>query len=391
MTYFLDLRWLVFGLLVGLCVAATAGYWLGWRTGRGAVTQTLVPRRGETNSSLEHAPFGLLIVEGSGICRYANFRARELLGLSSPICVLPDSPWVHSLKEDCAMARGDAPSAGRYRNISLFPELSDTPAQRERSGMFVRWWVTSFGHGHLVLLLDFTEQHQLEESTHQLINDLSHELRTPLATILTHLEVLGVSSISDEIAQQSVRLLKDEAHRMARLVHRMLELGRLETGPEIETRPVDLLYVVEGVMAQMAPTAEEHHIILSLEADSPLPPALGDEDRLRQLFLDLLDNAVKYCRPGDQVTISVSGEDRGIRCAVRDSGPGIPAEHLSHVVRRFYREGPSETEGNGLGLALAQEILRRHGSSLEIESRNEGERTGTAVQFSLPTSQLQRS
>jgi len=216
------------------------------------------------------------------------------------------------------------------------------------------------------------------------VANVSHELRTPLATILTHLEVLLLPDISKEIGRQSLRLLKAEAQRMARLVNDMLELGRLETTVELERRPVDLLTVVEEAMAQIAPQAEEREIAISLEADAPLPLILGNADRLKQVFLNLLDNAVRYSRPGDRVVVSLRRVREGIACTVSDTGPGIPAEHLPYVTRRFYRAVPEGEGGSGLGLALVKEILRLHQSKLSIESQTEGEETGTCVRFVLP-------
>ena len=171
---------------------------------------------------------------------------------------------------------------------------------------------------------------------------------------------------------------------MARLVNLMLELGRLETSAEIGRRPVDLLALVEQAIAYTIPQAEEREIALSLQADTPLPPVVGDADRLMQVFLNLLDNVVKHCRPGDRAVVSLERVEEGIACAVRDTGPGIPTEHLSYIPRRFYRAAPQAVEGSGLGLALVEEILRRHGSRLEIESRTEGEETGTCARFVLP-------
>ncbi len=121
-----------------------------------------------------------------------------------------------------------------------------------------------------------------------------------------------------------------------------------------------------------------------MQAQTPLPLVVGQEDRLLQVFLNLLDNAVKYSRPGDRAVVSLAQTEGGVECVVRDTGPGIPAEHVPHVTRRFYRAAPQKIEGSGLGLALVEEILRRHQSHLEIESHTEGEETGTRVRFVLP-------
>lgn len=220
-----------------------------------------------------------------------------------------------------------------------------------------------------------------------LISDLSHELRTPLATLLTHLEVLRLPQIPEETRRQSIHLMQVEARRMARLVHDLLELGRLETSAAIERRPVDLLATVEEAIAQVAPQARARQIALSLQADTPLPLVVGDADRLKQVFLNLLDNAVKYSRPGDRVVVSLQQDPArdGIACAVCDNGPGIPAEHLPYITHRFYRVASQDVEGSGLGLAVVEEILRRHQSRLEIESRSEGAETGTCARFILPS------
>jgi len=374
-----DLQWLLFGFLLLLVAAVAVAVWLDRRRRRKGAWDAL-PGVKEMHPMLECAPLGVLVLEGHHTCRYATPYACRLLGLASPPCRLPEEPWVQALNEDRA-ARLEAGIEGRYRSSVSLP-----------SDQVVRWWVAPWGDpsissGHrldVVFLLDITSQQRVERAARFLLSDLSHELRTPLATILTHLEVLLLPDISTEIGQQSLRLLKAEARRMVRLVNDMLELGHLETSAEIERRPVDLLTVVEQAIAQIAPQAEERETVISLEADAPLPLVVGNADRLKQVFLNLLDNAVTYSRPGDRVVVSLQREREGIACAVSDTGPGIPAEHLPHVTRRFYRAVPQGEGGSGLGLALVKEILRRHQSRLEIESQTEGEETGTCVRFVLP-------
>ncbi len=370
--FLFDLQWLLFGFLLLLVAAVAVAVWLARRQRRKGDWEAL-PGVEEVRPVLERAPFGVLVLEGRRTCRYANPYACRLLGLASPPCQLPETAWVHLLNEDRVAARLEAGIEGRYRSsVSL------------SSDQVVRWWVTPWGGLDLVFLLDVTAQQRAEQAARFLLSDLSHELRTPLATILTHLQVLLLPDISEDIGRQSLRLLKEEAQRMARLVNDMLELGRLETSAEIERRPVSLLAVVEQAIAQIAPQAEEREIAVSLEADTPLPLIVGNADRLKQVFLNLLNNAVTYSRPGDRVMVSLQREREGIACAVSDTGPGIPAEHLPHVTRRFYRAVPQGEGGSGLGLALVKEILRRHQSHLEIESQTEGEETGTCVRFALP-------
>jgi signal transduction histidine kinase len=220
------------------------------------------------------------------------------------------------------------------------------------------------------------------EST-QFLSDLAHELRTPLATLLTHLEVLRSPRISEETRQQSIFLMQQEGKRMARLVHDLLELGYLETAPAIEQRPVNLCEVIHQTIGQIAPLAEERQMTISVHAEDDLV-TLGDADRLRQVFLCLLDNAVKYSRVGDAISVTLHRQtEHTILCEVCDTGPGIPAEHLPHVTKRFYRGVSEEIGGSGLGLAVVKEILLRHHSTLEITSQTEGTETGTTVRFVL--------
>jgi signal transduction histidine kinase len=372
----LDLQWSLFALLL-LAVAALAGF---ARVGAWS-RPPQVPL-----ATLEHAPVGPLVLAGPRTWRYANVAARRLLGLTADGRLAAAGPWLGLLDADRAAARHPG-AIGRYRTVALAPESAGSPALLGRA---VRWWVTPSPDGDLVLLLDATEQRRAEEAMRSLAGDLAHELRTPLATALTHLEVASLALITDEVRGHSLALIKGELERMIRLVHQMLELGRLETAVDLDRRPLDLLALVEETIAQLRPRAVERGIAVTLEATTPLALVDGDEDRVRQVFLNLLDNATKYCRPGDSVVVSLQPEEGGINCDVRDNGPGIPAEHLPHVTRRFHRAAPSEAVGSGLGLTLVQEIVRRHGGTLEIESRADGPATGTRVSFRLPAAGDQR-
>jgi signal transduction histidine kinase len=369
--FFIDFRLLASGLLILVAVVAIVAIALDrWRRKRQAALYGLQ----EIRQVLEQAPVGLLALGDSRTYRYANPYARRLLGLPSSAGSLPDAEWASLLEADRDAAQGEGDTAGRYRTVSL------------PSGEAVGWWVVRSEGRHVVFVQDVTAQQRAEQAAGYLLSALSHELRTPIATILTHLEILQLPDISTETGQQSLRLLKTETQRMSRLIHRMLELGRLETSAEIELGPIALLGVVEQAVVQMAPQAEERQIAILLQADTPLPLVLGNADYLLQVFLNLLDNGCKYSRPGDRVEVTLRRHQGGIECAVRDTGPGIPAENLPHVTRRFYRANRRGTEGSGLGLALVKEILRRHQSRLEIESRADGEETGTCVRFVLPVS-----
>lgn len=367
---FLDLRWVIFGLLLAVsAIVLLTARLARWRR-KDRRASPLTPEG--VHTVLERASFGWLMLDGPRSYRYANPYARRLLALPAPDGPLPEAAWVPLMEEDRGAARQEIGAMGHYRRVSL-------PSDR-----IVRWWVTPWNEMDVVVVMEATAQHRAEQAASYLFSALSHELRTPIGTILTHLEILLLPDVSEEIRQQSLHLLQTETRRMARLINQMLELGRLETSAEVERRPVDILALVEQAIARSAPQAEGREIDLSLQAKTPLPLVVGQEDRLLQVFLNLLDNGIKYSRPGDQVIVALGRVAEGVECVVRDTGPGIPAEHLPHVTRRFYRAVPRKIEGSGLGLALVEEILRRHQSCLEIESRAVGEETGTRARFVLP-------
>jgi two-component system phosphate regulon sensor histidine kinase PhoR len=370
--FFIDFRLLTSGLLALVAFTAIVAIALDrWQRRR----QAALHGPQEIRQVLEQAPVGLLALGESRTYRYANRYARRLLDLPSTAGSFPEAEWASLLEADREAAQGAGDAAGRYRAVSL------------PSGETVGWWVALSDGGHVAFLQDVTAQQRAEQAAGYLLSALSHELRTPIATILTHLEILQLPDISTETGQQSLRLLKTETQRMSRLIHRMLELGRLETSAEIELGPIAILGVAEQAVAQMAPHAEERQIALSLQADTPLPLVLGNADYLLQVFLNLLDNGCKYSRSDDQVEVTLRRHQEGVECAVCDTGPGIPAEHLPHITRRFYRVDRRGTEGSGLGLALVKEILRRHRSDFKIESRTKGRETGTCVRFVLPVSE----
>ncbi|MCL4489699.1 MAG: HAMP domain-containing histidine kinase [Chloroflexi bacterium] len=368
----LDLRVTLFALTTGWAISLVLAVWLCKHLSRRA--KALLPDPVDMQLAIERAPFGLMVLGPNNLCRYSNPSAQRMLGLAVYPCVLPNVDWTVLLEEDRVALRREHIGTGRFRNSP------------NGTAQVIRWWVTACGEADLVFLLDTESSLRTEQPSNNLLNDLSHELRTPLATILTHMEVLRPPEVAEETRRQSVDLILQELKRMTRLVHNLLELGHLDTGSGIERRPVEILALAQDVVTQVMAQATERGIGVDLQVDTPLPFVIGDADRLRQVFLNLLDNAIKYSRAGDNVrfTLNPDSASRSVICEIRDTGPGIPAEHLPKITRRFYRVASEEIAGSGLGLALVSEILMHHGSKLEIISQSEGADTGTRVRFALP-------
>ncbi|MDF1513647.1 MAG: ATP-binding protein [Anaerolineae bacterium] len=319
---------------------------------------------------LKVAPFGVMLLEDTNLL-FTNAYALSLLHLTTEMTTLPDTDWLHVLQEDCRAAHQLTSGHNRYRVITF------------ASGLTARWWVIPFNNQNIVFILDITNQIHAQQSSKALVNDLGHELRTPVATILTHLEILGLENVGDDVRQQSLELARNETRRMGRLLNEMLELGRLEVSDELPLRPFAILPLVNEVILQTTPQAHAAGIELSLDADTQIPLVMGNVDRIRQVFLNLVDNAIKYAHGVGSITIKIRMQQNGVHCSVCDLGPGIPVEHQPYITRRFYRVPQQKVEGSGLGLALVAEILRRHNSHLDIESPVQDGK-GTCMHFTLP-------
>jgi two-component system heavy metal sensor histidine kinase CusS len=223
------------------------------------------------------------------------------------------------------------------------------------------------------------------EEVRRFTADAAHELRTPLAAMRTEAEVALRSPRSPERDGRVLENLLEEIERLTRLVSQLLFLCREDAGLAMgEPRPVLLDEVIREVGDHMQVLAQEKGLELTIDVPGPCP-LRGDADRLRQLFFNLLDNAIKYTPAGGRVIVRADPSNDPARVTVVDTGIGIPADHLPHVFDRFYRVDPArgpETEGSGLGLAICRSIAESHRGRLEIDSTLG---SGTRVTLVLPT------
>jgi heavy metal sensor kinase len=198
--------------------------------------------------------------------------------------------------------------------------------------------------------------------------DASHELRTPLTVIKGHLEVGLNRARTPEEYQEILRTVRAEADRLIRLANNLLYLARLDAAPvHPQFEPVDLNALLTLVADQAHLLAEERSQQLRVDL-SELPTVYGSADHLIRLFLNLLDNAVKYTPTGGQIALSAACEAAHVTVTIADTGCGIAPEQLPHIFERFYR-APGRAPGTGLGLAIAQSIAREHGGRIEAASR----------------------
>lgn len=201
--------------------------------------------------------------------------------------------------------------------------------------------------------------------------DASHELRTPLTILRTEVEVALNKSLTVADHQHHLGNVLEELVRMSRLTDQLLTLSRRDAGVEqLDTAPLDLQSLAAGVVEAMQPLAEAKGVLLRIEGAGPVQVA-GDEGRLRQVFINLLDNALKYTSGGGKVTVRFGQQDCSSVVVVEDTGIGISAEHLPRIFDRFYRVDKARSRlegGTGLGLSIAQSIVAAHGGIIEITS-----------------------
>jgi len=256
-------------------------------------------------------------------------------------------------------------------------------------------------YGERVRVTDNHEIHQLAESFNQmastleqtearrqaLIADVSHELRTPLTSIKGYMEGLidGIIPATPE----NYRLIYGEADRLERLVQDLQELSRLEAGQaRLHRRDFGVAALLNTIVGELRPAFDRKGVALHAQLPPPTVWINADSDRIKQVVLNLLTNALRYTPAGGSVRLSARDEADGLAIAARDTGVGIAAEHLPHIFDRFYRVDKSRSRsggGTGIGLTIARYLMEAHGGTIGVSSTPGG---GTTFTLNLPASAL---
>lgn len=218
-----------------------------------------------------------------------------------------------------------------------------------------------------------------------LIAEMVHELRTPLAAISATTHILVHPDLPEERHNELVEMIEQEAKRLTRMTSEFLNLARLESGrSHIARIPVDTIDLVRECVQMVAQQANDRNIHLSMNiGPMPMPNILGDREKLKQVILNLLTNAIKYNRTDGKVFVTTESIENSIAISVQDMGCGISEDNLPHIFKKFYRVADTEgyTQGTGLGLAIAKRIIEAHGGEVSAESVY-GE--GSTFRFTLP-------
>ena len=226
---------------------------------------------------------------------------------------------------------------------------------------------------------------QNEKLQTEFISSLSHELRTPLTAITGWSETLIDSDRLDHETRRGMRIIQREAKRLTEMVVDLLDFTRMQDDRMVlNMEEVDIRGEFEDTVFMYGSRLAQDGIVLDyIENDDDVPEITCDPKRMRQVFLNILDNAAKHGREGKRIEASISYQNQSIVVLIRDFGPGIPEDELPLVKKKFYK-GSSKARGTGIGLAVCDEIVERHGGELILQNAEGG---GTEVTVILPAAQ----
>jgi len=326
-------------------------------------------RRADAALALEYVGDGVILLDGEGRVRYWNAAAAAITGVSEREAaghrVLEVVPAWDELTKLAGLADAEAPETARPVTVPL-----ETP----RGDRWVAVAGVSFPEGVVYALRDVTDERALERARSDFVATASHELRTPLAAVYGAARTLRRADIELAATQRDrfLEIIESETDRLTAIVSQILLAGQLEEG-RVDVAPavMDVRSAVSSVLDTMRLRAPER-IALRLEGNGGPPAlALADEDKLRQVLLNLVDNAIKYSPDGGEVTVELASDGGCVRVEVRDRGLGIPPPEQERVFEKFYRLDPALTRGvggSGLGLYISRELVERMGGSLSVRS-----------------------
>ena len=224
-----------------------------------------------------------------------------------------------------------------------------------------------------------------EEMKNGFISSVSHELRTPLTAIKGGSETITYSPDDPEIIAKGMRVITGETERLSNMVEELLDFSRMQSGRlTVIMDKMDPLAELGDAVLMYIQKAKREGIALEYNEPEYLPVIVGDKNRLKQVFVNVIDNAIKYSDEGDTVTVDAYTDENHVCISVADTGCGIKAADLPKIKTKFYKANLTR-RGSGIGLALADEIVKMHGGTLDIDSE---ENVGTTVLIKLPINHI---
>jgi two-component system, OmpR family, phosphate regulon sensor histidine kinase PhoR len=221
----------------------------------------------------------------------------------------------------------------------------------------------------------------------EFLGNVSHELRTPIFTIQLSLETLIDGAVKDEsVNMDFLKRALNQTNRLTELVDDLINISRLETGMKISKRYFEINRFISDVVNGLTDLSKNRKVEIKIESEvSDKTRAFGDEERLKQVIVNLVDNAIKYSTENGEIKIGITKTEKDVIVSVSDNGVGIPKDDLPRIFERFYRVDKTRSRdmgGSGLGLSIVKHILELHSSTIKVESE---EGKGTRFEFNLPS------
>ncbi|MBR2924228.1 MAG: PAS domain S-box protein [Clostridia bacterium] len=336
--------------------------------------QDLARAHADLNAIMESMREGLILLDRESRIVSINHSAQTIFGVKDSfapgadlLTICRDADLLEIVKAAQSGEAGDAilPRDSRMYRIFASPVLREEKVR-----------------GVVLLALDISARYAAEASRREFTANVSHELKTPLTSISGYAEIIESGIARQEDVPAFAGKIHAEAKRLVALVNDILELSQLDEKQGLGAKePVALLPMLNELADRFLPVAQEKGVELSVEGSEATVD--GYPMLLRELFHNLMDNAVKYTPAGGSVTVRLSQQDGRLCCSVQDTGIGIPKEHQAHVFERFYRVDKShskQTGGTGLGLAIVKHAAQVHQAQVELESQP-GEGTTVSVLF----------
>ncbi len=347
--------------------------------------QAVEDQRERLAAVLSHMADGVIIVGRDGVVQLMNPAASRLLQVPpsraegrSVMTLVQD----HELAELAGAAIAGDTAAERPRLI----ELGAHGRRRAIQAMASRIPGGEDGGSRVLLMLqDVTELRRAETMRREIAANISHELRTPVAALKALVETLEDGALEDpEVARDFLGRMHVEVDGLAQLVEELLELSRIESGQvSLRLQSADLGSVVVAAAERLRPQAERLGVDFAVQEPGELPLVRIDPERIQQVVINLVHNAVKFTPPGGNITVSVEQREDEILVSVADNGVGISPDALPRLFERFYKADKARAGGGtGLGLAIAKHLVQAHGGRIWAESPGEGQ--GSTFTFAIP-------
>ncbi len=318
--------------------------------------------RNKLDTLFQHMADGMVAFDSDGMLLQFNAAAEEMLDrkLDESLRYTDVFPEVQVRQEDVALDG---------RSI----EIDYAAGPRFLKIYFAPIRLGAEGKGLMAVLHDVTEQRKLDDSRREFVANVSHELRTPLTNVRGYAETLmSADDIDRDIQMRFLGVISSEADRMTRIVKDLLTLTRLDYNRmEMHMQRMDLRELGQKAAAAMEGQAKSQGLTLTCELPEEMPAVIGDPERIQQVIINIITNAIKYNKPQGSIAITGGVEEDQVFLRVEDTGIGVPKADLERLFERFYRVDKArsrESGGTGLGLAIAKQIVETHGGRIGFDS-----------------------